>query len=132
MVFKGQYDFLSNFYERKLVVNGITYRNAESAFQSFKLINREERVAFSKLDGREAKALGRKVPLRPDWDEIRLPVMEGILRKKFADDELRFRLSLVDGPITEDNTWNDRFWGVCKGVGENNLGRLLMKIRDGE
>lgn len=31
--------------------------------------------------------------------------------------------------LIEGNTWNDTFWGVCNGEGENNLGKLLMKVR---
>jgi predicted NAD-dependent protein-ADP-ribosyltransferase YbiA (DUF1768 family) len=27
-------------------------------------------------------------------------------------------------------TWGDRFWGVCNGVGENMLGKLLMQVRE--
>jgi predicted NAD-dependent protein-ADP-ribosyltransferase YbiA (DUF1768 family) len=29
----------------------------------------------------------------------------------------------------EGNTWNDRFWGVCRGSGLNHLGRILMEVR---
>jgi predicted NAD-dependent protein-ADP-ribosyltransferase YbiA (DUF1768 family) len=32
--------------------------------------------------------------------------------------------------LIEENTWGDTFWGICKGQGENHLGRLLMQIRD--
>ena len=31
--------------------------------------------------------------------------------------------------LIEGNDWNDTFWGVCNGEGENNLGRTLMRIR---
>ncbi len=31
--------------------------------------------------------------------------------------------------LIEGNTWKDYFWGVCSGVGENHLGRILMEIR---
>lgn len=42
--------------------------------------------------------------------------------------------------IIELNFWNDNFWGQCNCkkctasniIGENNLGKLLMKIRDKE
>ena len=34
-----------------------------------------------------------------------------------------------DSVLIEGNTWGDRVWGVCNGVGENRLGRILMKIR---
>ena len=34
-----------------------------------------------------------------------------------------------DHELIEGNWWNDTFWGVYKGKGENNLGKLLMEIR---
>lgn len=33
--------------------------------------------------------------------------------------------------LVEGNNWNDTYWGVCKGVGENHLGKILIRIRDG-
>jgi hypothetical protein len=38
-------------------------------------------------------------------------------------------LDTSDKVLIEENNWNDTFWGVCNGVGENNLGRLLMQVR---
>jgi hypothetical protein len=32
--------------------------------------------------------------------------------------------------LIEGNTWGDTFWGVCNGVGENNLGKTLMNVRE--
>lgn len=31
--------------------------------------------------------------------------------------------------LIEKNTWGDTYFGVCNGVGENNLGKDLMSIR---
>jgi len=39
-------------------------------------------------------------------------------------------LQTGDEELIEGNKWGDRFWGVCKGKGKNNLGKILMKIRD--
>jgi ribA/ribD-fused uncharacterized protein len=81
---------------------------------------------------------GFQIDLRPDWEEIKLQVMEAILRAKFKDPDLHARL-LATGNETlqEGNWWNDSFWGVviarggrpCLPHGENHLGKLLMKIR---
>ena len=38
-------------------------------------------------------------------------------------------LTTGDAKIVEGNTWGDTFWGVCGGVGENHLGKVLMRIR---
>ena len=31
--------------------------------------------------------------------------------------------------LIEGNFWGDTFWGICDGVGENNLGKILMRVR---
>ena len=31
--------------------------------------------------------------------------------------------------LEETNHWKDRYWGVCDGKGENNLGKILMSVR---
>ena len=56
--------------------------------------------------------------------------MEYYCRQKFSDPVLRRKLMAVEEPIVEDNWWNDTYWGVCRGVGENRLGQILSKIRE--
>ena len=34
-----------------------------------------------------------------------------------------------DEELIEGNDWNDRYWGVCRGVGQNKLGQTLQRIR---
>jgi predicted NAD-dependent protein-ADP-ribosyltransferase YbiA (DUF1768 family) len=79
----------------------------------------------------QAKWEGRKIPIRKDWEDVKLDVMESLLRVKFADLELK-QLLLATGTakLIEGNFWGDTYWGVCAGIGRNNLGKLLMKIRD--
>jgi len=59
-----------------------------------------------------------------------MQMMEELLRLKFESPELR-KLLLETGEheLIEGNNWGDRFWGVVDGVGDNHLGKLLMKIR---
>ena len=38
-------------------------------------------------------------------------------------------LATGDDELVEFNTWNDKYWGVCRGEGENKLGKVLMRIR---
>lgn len=60
--------------------------------------------------------------------------MEYILRYKFSEGTSWFqKLYLTKGhDIIEWNNWGDKFWGkdVYSQEGENNLGKILMKIRD--
>lgn len=79
----------------------------------------------------KVKRFGRKLALRPDWDQIKLEVMETLVREKFTKHpalatQLRWT---TDVPLVERNNWGDRFWGQVNGVGENHLGRLLMNMR---
>jgi ribA/ribD-fused uncharacterized protein len=73
----------------------------------------------------------RNVEIRRDWDEVKLRIMEGLVRQKFSKDPvLRQRLlDTGDQDLVEGNTWGDTFWGVCRGQGSNWLGRILMDVR---
>ncbi len=128
MFMKGKYDFLSNFYPCTVQYMGYVYMNSEAAFQAQKC---PERAAeFIGLNPGQAKYLGRRVQLRLDWEQVKVNIMYEILVAKFSNPELMSKLLQVEGEIVEDNTWNDRFWGVCKGKGQNMLGKLLMELRD--
>lgn len=129
--FSGEYEFLSNFYAHPIQEGRLTFPTNEHYFQAMKTLDIEERINIARADTPgKAKRLGRSVKLRSDWEGIKLSVMETALRKKFADPALAAKLKATgEEELVEGNWWNDRFWGVCDGVGENNLGKLLMKIR---
>lgn len=130
MYFRKEYTYLSNMYYSPIKINGLYFSCAEAAFQSFKTIDLEIRKKFQFISGPEAKRLGRKVPLRPDWNNIRIEVMDAVVRAKFRQHpELVRKLIVLEEPIVEDNNWNDTFWGKCKGKGYNHLGIILSKIR---
>jgi ribA/ribD-fused uncharacterized protein len=131
--FRDEYFFLSNFYPVEIKLDGIVYPNAEAAFQAQKTLDDEERRKFSMLKNPvQAKRLGRKVKLRDDWEEVKLDIMTEIVSQKFLQHPhlIEMLLQTGDEELVEGNKWGDRFWGVCKGKGENHLGKILMKIRD--
>ena len=39
-------------------------------------------------------------------------------------------LETEDEYLEEGNTWGDKVWGTVNGVGANNLGRILMEVRE--
>ena len=134
MFFRNEYHFLSNMYPCKveIIINGqiMQFKCAESAFQAQK--NPNLASMFVELNGFEAKKLGRKITITSsDWDEkVRLIAMENVLLAKFSQNPLlKEKLLNVKEPIIEENTWNDTFWGVCNGKGENMLGKILEKIK---
>ena len=135
--FDGKYAFLSNYHPCAVFYEGIAYPSVEHAFQAAKTLDMTQRyeIANMKSPG-AAKRAGRKLNLRPDWEEVKFQVMEDCLREKFRDTELLVQLIATKGHfLIEGTTWHDKCWGICTceecgGNGDNNLGKLLMKIRD--
>jgi len=139
-VVDGVHSFLSNFYESEFILPWIPQlsdcgglaKTAEHAYQSMKASKKHD--ALLVLDAATpglAKKCGRAVTLRPDWEEIKIPVMRATLNLKFAaGTPLATRLlETEDQYLQEGNTWGDTFWGVCDGHGQNWLGFLLMARR---
>ena len=130
--FKGEYFFLSNFYEAPVTYEGLTYPNNEAAFQAMKTLDIEERRRFTEMDPNTAKQNGRRVKLRYDWEAVKFDIMLDICRAKFAQNGALAELLLKTGDeeLVEGNTWRDTTWGVCGGKGKNWLGKILMQVRD--
>lgn len=130
--FKGVHSFLSNFAPCRVTYEDLSYPSVEHAYVAAKTNDRSLRLKISMIPtAANAKRFGRTLQIRPDWNIIRLSVMEHLLRQKFSAGTAYARLLLETGDLEliEGNHWNDHFWGVCRGYGENHLGRLLMKIR---
>lgn len=88
-------------------------------------------MAFIGLPPNRAKAMGRRVKLRKDWEDVKNRIMYEICLAKFVQNkELRDALlSTKDEELIEGNTWNDTYWGICNGKGLNMLGKVLMRVR---
>ena len=130
--FEGPHEFLSNFSPTPIRYNGDEFATAEHAFQASKAKTsaHREQIRTAPTPG-QAKRLGKKITLRDDWNGIRIQVMTEIVRKKFAPNTKLAQDLIATGEaeLIEGNSWNDTFWGVCKGSGQNHLGRILMQIR---
>lgn len=131
--FDGEYYFLSNFYPSPVTMYGEVYPTVEHAFQAAKCLypNDRWRIRHAPYPN-EAKRIGRGVALVDRWDELRVPIMTELVRRKFeGNSQLRYLLlATTPHELVEGNTWGDRFWGVYQGVGENHLGKILMQIRE--
>lgn len=139
MRFRGEYDFLSNFYNANVVIGGLTFSNTEAAFQAMKTLDENERKKFTSLPPNEAKKMGRRIALRPDWEEVKYDIMYDIVKAKFTQNEhLKQRLLATGGQeLVEDTTsWHDNIWGncdcpKCRNIeGQNHLGKTLMRVRE--
>lgn len=129
--FDGEYRFLSNFWACRVVYGGIDYANAEAAFQAQKTVRDGAREKFASLKPGEAKRKGRNILLRPDWESVKRAEMARIVSAKFRQNGELGRKLLETGraELIEGNDWNDTLWGVCRGSGQNWLGRILMALR---
>lgn len=133
--FFGKYRWLSNFEMATVELDGIEYPSTEHAYQAAKSTDPAERRRIRLAEKpAEAKRLGKPEIMqhkRADWQSVSLSVMEDLCRQKFTkhQDLKKKLLDTGDAYLEETNTWGDVFYGVCKGKGENHLGKILMKIR---
>lgn len=136
--FKGGYRFLSNFYPVDIFYDGKVYPSSEHLYQALKthdLENREKvRLCSTPL---QAKRLGYKIKIRPDWESIKFDCMVKMLLLKFKQNRnlLLDLLGTGERLLIEGNTWHDNEWGSCVCYrcldknGKNLLGRALMLVR---
>jgi hypothetical protein len=155
--FSGRYACLSNFHPCPVVYEGGVYPGGEWAFQAAKTCSQamRQRIAMMKTGG-EAKAYGRALPLRPDWETVKYAVMLDVCRDKFARNPgLGSILAATgDAVLVEGNRWGDDIWGAVPVAtrpaavglplwqpepadprtwlaGHNWLGQTLMTVRRG-
>ena len=135
MSFRGEYSFLSNFYEGKVFTyKGLKFNNTEAPFHAEKCWSRAKE--FEMVRPLQSKRLGRRVLMRKDWEQIKDRVMYDVCYAKFTQDPVLKAKLLATGnrELVEGNTHGDRCWGMtCSNgvwIGENRLGKVLMKLRD--
>lgn len=141
MIFKDDYDFLSNFYPCKIkyIHEGIEYnfQCSEALYQALKSGNKHDLYDFQFYNGGKSKSLGRKLKIREDWEDIKPYIMYEVVKLKFEqNNHLLNRLIEINEEIVEENFWHDNYFGMCNCKkckdkdGFNILGRILMKIRN--
>lgn len=131
--FSGEYEFLSNFYLIDVEFQGETYPSVEHAYQAAKF-PKDSPVRThirNQVTPSKAKRIGRRFPnIVSNWDRIKISVMLNLLREKFKNTHLHnLLISTGNNKLVEGNYWGDTFWGICNGVGSNNLGILLEEVR---
>jgi ribA/ribD-fused uncharacterized protein len=141
--FADSHRFLSNFYPSPLVYEDIAYRTVEHAYQASKTTDRELRELMSRLStAADAKEIGKLLPKREDWHDVKESIMAELVVLKFAEGSTLAKRLLLTYPmaLVEGNYWHDTFWGVCTcegkktpkcpGGGSNKLGLLLAYHRE--
>jgi len=138
--FTDKYDFLSNFYPVTVQFEDLNYPTVEHAYQASKskeYFFRKLIVALPASKAGLSKRRGNTIRIRPDWEDVKIDIMHGLLCNKFKQEPFKTKLlNTSDAIIIEGNHWHDNIWGdcycgkdTCKKEGQNLLGRLLMDIR---
>ncbi len=129
------YGELSNFAPYPITLRGKTWPTTEHFFQAQKFEGERDREEIRRAGTPMIAArLGRdrKRKLRRDWESVKIAVMREALDAKFRQhgDLAELLLSTGDAVLVE-HTENDDYWGDGgDGSGRNELGRLLMKVRE--
>ena len=142
-----EFGCLSNMYQRDLqnmlVVNGLEYRSSEALYQACRFpdhpeIQEKVREQKSPMAAKMVSKPHRADKCREDWDEVRVDVMRWVLRVKLSCNfnQISSGLEATQGQdIVEISTKGDKFWGTVDDGngnldGKNNMGVLLMELRD--
>lgn len=124
-----------------ITLYGVRCRTSEHLYQALKFPSHPEIQAeiLAKKSPVAAKMVAKRCRhlIRPDWEEIKLPVMAYCLRAKLQCNLERFGdllRSTGDADIVEISSKHDTFWGcVPQGdlfVGHNHLGIQLTNLRE--
>lgn len=150
---RGKYNFLSNFHNAIVTIDGLQYATIEHYYQSMKTTDPmlAERIRSASTPG-GAKMAGRQLACREDWNEVvGNPALHtifgdskgivvhlvkdhfmfnGLIAKFTQRPELRDALLLTGTEELIEASPTDFYWGVGKnGTGQNKLGRMLQLVR---
>ena len=159
VAFKGDKRYLSNMYPCEIIFDekyakhypefefdNQIYGSSEHLYQALKSKNKNWHKIIRDLENpKDTKKLAHKklskyykeqdsyniFKIRDDWDNVKIRAMQLAVMLKFTQNKnLREKLIKENGYIEEKNDWNDTFWGTYNGIGQNNLGKILMEFRE--
>lgn len=133
----GDFYEFTNFFEfAPFILDGKEWKTTEHYFQAQKFVGTPyEEIIRHTNSPRDAFQYARQPEVsrwqRDDWESVKVDIMYKALLAKFSQHErLRQLLLATKGKTLIEHTYNDSFWGDGYGGGANNLGKLLMKVRD--
>ncbi|MFG2984990.1 NADAR family protein [Streptomyces sp. NPDC048258] len=124
---------LRNDYDAPFAYRGETYSTVIHGYWALSAADRADHdLIRAAATAHEAREAGRKAARRADWPAVRLAVMAGLLRAKFAQHPPLAELLLATGEagIGYSGVFESPFWrDEGPGGGRNWMGRLLELIR---
>ena len=131
---RGEYGCFSNFSPHGIELDNRYWPTVEHYFQAQKFTDpaQRERIAKARTP-KDARTLGRdrRVPIRPEWDDVKDDVMLAAVRRKFANhQQIRAILLATGDEALVENAPSDFYWGCgADRSGKNRLGEILMLVR---
>lgn len=134
LFYEQWYDVFSNFSALAVEFEGALYPTAEHAYQAAKCTDPAGKQAIlrakSPAEAKDIANLAYQAAKHPQWDQIKVGVLENILRAKLAQhDTVRQALMRSGKEDIGEASPDDMFWGYGDGQGQNQLGKLWMKLR---
>jgi ribA/ribD-fused uncharacterized protein len=131
----AEYGELSNFALYPITLKGKRWPTSEHYFQAQKFASARDQEEIRNANTPMLAARwgrDRKRKLRRDWERAKVGVMREAVEAKFRQHEELRALLLATGDATlVEHTDNDDFWGDGgDGTGRNELGRILMAVRE--
>ena len=125
-----------NFSSFKVEWNGYLFSSVEEAYQAASFMGSDEELVEKikkshSADEAQRIAYANRDKRREDWDDVKISIMEELLRLKIEQNPYVKKKLLQTGDymIVEDSPKDDLWgWGPNRN-GQNNLGKLWMKLR---
>jgi len=119
---------------------GLVFPTVEHAYQASKTDDRAliERIRTAH-SAPAARRIGRRIPLRPGWTDLRVEIMRELLEIKFSVLSMqKVLLATGNAPLIKlpvGRGRHDHFWSQCDrpcclGAGQNKGGQLLQELRE--
>ncbi len=135
LFYEREFYIFSNFSSFTVEYEGYLWPTAEYAYQASKFIDNSiiDQIKKSKSSHDAFKiARNNQDKVKSNWLDIRVFVMENIVRAKLSQHEyvMKKLLETSNREIVE-NSHRDDFWGWGPNKdGQNQLGKIWMKLRD--
>ena len=126
-----------NFSSFKVEWNGYLFSSVEEAYQAASFMGSDEDLVEKikkshSADEAQRIAYANRDKRREDWDDVKVSIMEELLRLKIEQNPyVKKKLLQTEDYIIVEDSPKDDFWGWGPNRnGQNNLGKLWMKLRE--
>ncbi|PJE74570.1 MAG: hypothetical protein COV01_00885 [Candidatus Taylorbacteria bacterium CG10_big_fil_rev_8_21_14_0_10_41_48] len=136
LFYEHEFYVCSNFSSFEVEYKGETWKTAEHAYQASKYEDDEIRKSIQRArSSHDAMKIAKNMhsdKKRNDWYEVKLNIMEEICRAKLSQHfYVQKKLLQTEDRDLIENSPRDSFWGWGENKnGENNLGKIWMKLRE--